>query len=356
MNKIDLLKKMLPGFLPLIVFIIADEIWGTRIGIIAAILFGIVEFIFIYIKEKRLDRFIIVDTLLLVLLGLVSILFDNELFFKLKPALLEVIFCVILGISVFSPTNIILMMTKRYMKDLEISTFQEKQMMRSVKAMFWIFLVHTALIVYSAYFMSKEAWGFISSGLFYILFGAYFVFELVKQKLNLKKYRNEEWLPLVNEEGKVIGKAPRSVCHQDKSMLHPVVHVHVVNARQQIFLQKRPMSKLVQPGKWDTAVGGHLSCDETLEQGLRREVIEELGIENGQFNLISNYVWESNIEQELVYMFYGYYNKTITVNRDEVDEGKFWTIKEIKDNLGKQVFTPNFEHEFSMLTKELKLR
>ena len=34
------------------------------------------------------------------------------------------------------------------------------------------------------------------------------------------------------------------------------------------------------------------------------------------------------------------------INRDEIDEGRFWSLQEIRNNLGKEIFTPNFEHEF----------
>ena len=53
--------------------------------------------------------------------------------------------------------------------------------------------------------------------------------------------KNEEWLPIVDEKGNIIGKAPRSVCHKDKTLLHPVVHVHIFNDKGQLYLQKRPL-------------------------------------------------------------------------------------------------------------------
>ncbi|MBI5217398.1 MAG: NUDIX domain-containing protein [Bacteroidia bacterium] len=198
--------------------------------------------------------------------------------------------------------------------------------------------------------MSKEAWVFISTGLFYIIFGAYFLFEILYQKIKIRKnVANEEWLPVVDEDGKVLGKATRTACHQNKELLHPVVHLHIINNNKKIFLQKRPMSKLIQPGKWDTAVGGHISVNETLEIALKREAFEETGIKNFSANLISKYKWVSDVESELIFMFATRNAKDITTNPVEVDEGKFWSLKEINDNLGKNIFTPNFEHEFRIL-------
>ncbi|MFO7371036.1 MAG: hypothetical protein R6X09_12305 [Bacteroidales bacterium] len=73
MNTKKLLLQLLPGFIPLIVFILADEIWGTRIGLLVAIGFGIAGLVWYLLKDRRFDRFILFDTLLIVALGVVSI-------------------------------------------------------------------------------------------------------------------------------------------------------------------------------------------------------------------------------------------------------------------------------------------
>ena len=352
MNKTELLKKLLPGFIPLFIFVAADWLWGTKIGIYVAIGSGIIETIIVFIKEKRWDTFIIADTLLLVLLGCISILLDNDIFFKLKPALIEAILCVVLGISAFSKKNLLLLMSKRYLKDVEFNETQIAQFNKSLKIFFYIISVHTLLIAYSAYFLSKEAWVFISGGLFYILFGIYFSVEFIKNKMQQSKYKNEEWFPLVDEEGKVIGKAPRSVCHKNPELLHPVVHLHVFNNKNELFLQKRPLTKDIQPGKWDTAVGGHISLNEDIETALKREANEELGISGFQPVFLAKYIWKSKVESELVFSFLTHFNDAIKFNDDELEDGKFWPISEIKNNIGKEVFTPNFENEFQTIIQE----
>jgi len=357
MNKLALLKSLAPGFLPLIIFIVADSIWGTKIGLIVAVGVGILQFLVSYIREKIIDKFILLDLGLIVTLGLISLLLDNDIFFKLKPALIEFIFCIILGVSVLSPVNVMLLLSKRYLKNVELDRAQVKQLNTSLKVLFVIFLMHTFLIVYSAIFLSKQAWAFISGGLFYIIFGIYFIFELLKNRIKQKKwtdkYKDEEWFDIVDEEGKVRGKAPRSVCHAKPGMLHPVIHMHVLDSRDRIYLQKRSLTKKIQPGKWDTAVGGHLSSKEKIEDALKREAEEELGITEFKANFITKYVWETEIESELVFMFFSRYEKAIVVNKEEIEEGRFWKIKKIKVNLGKGIFSANFEFEFKMLLKNI---
>ncbi|MDX1285080.1 MAG: NUDIX domain-containing protein, partial [Draconibacterium sp.] len=212
---------------------------------------------------------------------------------------------------------------------------------------------HTALVFYSAFYMSNEAWAFISGGLFYIIFGVYFLFELYRQKTKQKKLqqsiKEEEWIPLVDEQGKVIGQAPRSQVHNGSKLLHPVVHLHVLNKNKSILIQKRPLNKQIQPGKWDTAVGGHISAGETLEVALKKEAFEEIGLKDFSAKLQKVYKWESEVERELVYMFTTYDFKNIGIQSDEVEELRFWTKKQVEKNLGKGVFTPNFEHEYKLL-------
>ncbi|MCP4216490.1 MAG: NUDIX domain-containing protein [bacterium] len=357
MNKLDLLKSLAPGFLPLVIFIAADAIWGTKIGLIIAVAVGIVEIAYSYFKERIIDKFVLLDIGLIVVLGVVSIILENDIFFKLKPALIELIFCGLLGISVFSPVNIMMMMTKRYMKNVELNEAQVQQFAKSLKVMFFLFLGHTILIVYSAFFMSKGAWAFISGGLFYILFGVYFGVELVRNKMKgkqwLEKYKDEEWFDIVDRDGKVTGRAPRSICHSGPGMLHPVVHLHVIDSKDRIFLQKRAMTKKIQPGKWDTAVGGHIASGETVEEGLKREAAEELGITDYKPGLLGKYVWETDVESELVFMFVTRYEGTITIDKEEIDEGKFRRIKKIKEMVGKGTLTPNFELEFDILLKQV---
>ncbi len=190
MNRWDLFKKLLPGLLPLFVFIAADEIWGTRIGLIIAIGFGVLQLAYSFIRFRKFDKFIIADTLLLSAMGGISILLENDIFFKLKPAIIEALLCLILGISVFSDKNIIMMMTQNMMRGIEINPLQEQMMARKLRWMFWIFTSHTLLIVISAVYMSKEAWAFISGGLFYILVVLMTVPELVIMKMRQRKNKS----------------------------------------------------------------------------------------------------------------------------------------------------------------------
>ncbi len=354
MNKIEILKKMLPGLLPLFVFIIADAFFGTEIGLISALVFGLIQLIYSYIKFKKIDTFVLFDTVLIIAMGGISLFLHNDVFFKLKPAIINLILCAILGISAFSSKNIIAKMTAHYVKDFQMNPVQLRQLQKSARNLFFLFLLHSLLIVYSALYMSKEAWVFISGVLFYILFAAYFLLEFLKNKFHFFSNKKKEWLPVLDDKGKIIGKASRKECHKNKALLHAVVHLHVLNKKTALFLQKRPLWKTIQPGKWDTAVGGHVSWGETIEDALKKEALEELNIQDFSFIPLAKYIWETEVEREMVFSYITYYNKEIDINTKELDEGRFWSLNEIQQNIGKQVFTPNFEKEFQLLEEWLK--
>ncbi len=162
-----------------------------------------------------------------------------------------------------------------------------------------------------------------------------------------------EMVPVVEENGLVIGQASRYDVHGGIKLLHPVVHLHIINRKGELFIQKRSMKKRQFPGMWDTAVGGHVDYGELLEAALFREAFEELGFSGFNPIYIKTYLWESAREKELVNVFAAVGNFDLSPSNDEVTEGRYWTMDEISGSIGKGVFTPNFEQEFESLRDTL---
>jgi isopentenyldiphosphate isomerase/intracellular septation protein A len=357
LNKADLFKNFTIGFIPLLIFIIADELYGTQIGLIVAIAVGIVEFGYYYFKHGRVESFILFDVGLIIALGTVSIILENEIFFKLKPVLIELILAILLAVHAFSNKPLLLMMSKRFFDKISINEVQMQMMRKMTRLLFFVVIIHMSLVTYSAFYMSKEAWAFISGGLFYIIFGVVFVGQWLYVKFkrpvmpSFKSAEGEEWFDIVTEKGEVKGKAPRSAVHGNPQLLHPVVHIHVFNKKGQLYLQKRALTKDVQPGKWDTSVGGHIMSGEDVKTALGREALEELGIKDGDFQPLYSYIMKNDFESELIYTFRMVSNGPFKINHDEIIFGKFWRLSDIKNNLGKNIFTPNFEQEFELLQK-----
>lgn len=163
-----------------------------------------------------------------------------------------------------------------------------------------------------------------------------------------------EYLPVLDENGLVIGRALRPYVHSGSKLLHPVVHLHVINRMGEIYLQKRAEDKFICPGMWDTAVGGHIGYGELVQEALYREAAEELNFYNFNPQLILEHIFESEVDREWIFVFAAVGNFEIDPHNAEVQEGRYWSMNEIKKNIGKGVFTPEFEWEFSKIRSKLE--
>lgn len=164
----------------------------------------------------------------------------------------------------------------------------------------------------------------------------------------------DELFPLVDEQGRVLGSIRRSQAHGDPRLLHPVVHCLISSADDRLLLQRRSLSKDIQPGRWDTSVGGHVSFGETIEAALERELAEELGLVASALKprFLYRYLNQNAIESELVSSYLCQSDGPFVVQASEIDEVRFWSHAEITAALGNGALTPNFEDEFARLLQQ----
>lgn len=157
-----------------------------------------------------------------------------------------------------------------------------------------------------------------------------------------------ELFEIVDENDVVIGTASRRECHGNPTLIHRVAHVLVVNAKGDMLLQKRSVHKDIQPGRWDTSVGGHLDPGESYHQAAVREMKEELGLAGLPLTFLYKSKIRNEIESENVATFLVRYDGEVDWNPREIDAVRYWTTEEIDAAIGTGVFTPNFEEEWAM--------
>ena len=160
---------------------------------------------------------------------------------------------------------------------------------------------------------------------------------------------SEEVFPVVDSAGKVVGRATRGECHGGSMLLHPVVHLHVFNSRGELYLQKRPLWKDIQPGRWDTAVGRvyglHTARRSPKPCGARSA---RLGItEFTPGGLPSDF--RSERERELVHVFRSGLRRSVRPSAANSTADASTVSQEIRENLGEGIFTPNFEGEVKLV-------
>jgi len=158
----------------------------------------------------------------------------------------------------------------------------------------------------------------------------------------------EEIFELVDESGCVTGRAPRRQCHGNPALVHRAAHVVVLDGRGRLYLQKRSLRKDIQPGRWDTSVGGHLDLGEDHRAGAQREMREELGL-GGELRFLYRYLWCTDRETELVETFLHVAAAEPRPDPEEVDEGRWFTREEADALVARGACTPNLAEELRRL-------
>jgi len=163
----------------------------------------------------------------------------------------------------------------------------------------------------------------------------------------MPEFSATELFDLVDDCDVTAGVTTRAAVHGNPSLIHRVAHVLVFNDAGELYLQKRSSTKDVQPGMWDTSVGGHVDSGESYERAAMREMHEELGIQGASMRFLHKYLHRNGYESEYVCTYRVLWNDQITPDPVEIDEGRFWSIKEILSRVESGIFTPNFVDELN---------
>ncbi len=109
------------------------------------------------------------------------------------------------------------------------------------------------------------------------------------------------------------------------------------------------MSKDTNPGRWDTSVGGHVGAGEDVSHALLREAREELGIDAVGAAFLYSWLSEGDFESELAHCYSLVSGQPIHPDPDEIEEGRHFTLDEVRGMMGTGLLTPMFEREWPML-------
>ena len=140
---------------------------------------------------------------------------------------------------------------------------------------------------------------------------------------------SEEIFDVVNDRDEVIGQAPRSEVHR-RGLKHRAVHVLVLNARGELFLQKRSLTKDSHPGTWDSSASGHLDRGEEYDACAVREVREELGVHLPAVPRRAFKV-DACLEtgQEFVWVYQAAHEGPFHLHPDEIDTGGWFELEAV---------------------------
>ena len=160
--------------------------------------------------------------------------------------------------------------------------------------------------------------------------------------------------PIVNDFDQVIGHKNKNQAYKERAMLRSV-QIFIYNLKGELYIQKRSRNKLRYPGYFCASVAGHVEPGENYQEALIREVEEELGLKRVEnLKIIAKEktpVGENNYA--MMTFFTATTDKTMILQKEEVESGEFYSIKKIKQLISKNFsFTPGFLHFFNKQHEE----
>ncbi len=167
----------------------------------------------------------------------------------------------------------------------------------------------------------------------------------------LKNYMSEEeYWPILNEAGKVVGYESKECVYFSKTLKknnHPVIRILLIFDNK-LFLKKYGSCDFYYPGKWDISISGHLLYGETFESCISRLLKNNYNIEENNTRYLLKYTYENSYENQQVFLNYMYVNNAILQKADFSDV-KPWSVAQIFDELNSNIFTDKLRKEIVML-------
>lgn len=176
---------LMAQLLPLIVFVVADAfVSDVRISICCAIIFSAGQLAVAFVRFHRFEWIVLADAGLIVLFGGISIAFKNDLFFLIKPAVMEGLAIIFFFSLMIGPDRFLLRYLGRMLPGRTLNSTALRVMKTMMVVLCISILVHIGAVLMTAFYASKEIWAMVSGPGFYLtlLPGAVVIFILKKRR------------------------------------------------------------------------------------------------------------------------------------------------------------------------------
>jgi 8-oxo-dGTP pyrophosphatase MutT (NUDIX family) len=150
----------------------------------------------------------------------------------------------------------------------------------------------------------------------------------------------DEIVAIVDAENRVVGSALRRDMRQHR-LLHRSTYILIFNSCGDLCVQKRTATKDVFPGYYDIAAGGVVLAGESYEAGARRELAEEVGIQD--VPLAHQFVFHYADDDTQVWgsVFSCVYDGELVLQKEEVESAAFMPVVEVLSHAEHAPYTPD---------------
>ena len=154
-----------------------------------------------------------------------------------------------------------------------------------------------------------------------------------------------EIIDLYNEYRELTGETIKRGTQIPAGRYKLSVHMWVVNASGEIYIQRRAGSRKIFPNYWENPGGGVVSGQGSQET-LKKEFEEELGIVfEGKYKLIKTIRREKDFVD--IYLVHQSFEiSQLNLQAEEVSEAKWVTLDSLQEMIGMGEFCPTIKDSF----------
>ncbi len=339
--------------LPLLLFLVLDELYGIPTAWKISFPVVLISVLYVYFVYNKIFTWHLIFTFMFLV---ISIIASVEYFIPVPGLFKQLVY----ELVAFSFLAALIFFRKWIQKKISGMLSKLVPMSNNLDEMYkviWALFVLLGVYI-SAYFILQKT--IRTNVLLYIKFLRYvyvsgiifmIVYEIVRVQIIRTKLLGEEWWPIVNKNGKIIGSIQHLTSLNDENKyMHPIIRVMLID-KGRVLLQKRTANSHIFPGLWDTSISNHVKMTETIEKCVERTAFERYSLQNFKYVFLSNYILETANEYHYAILFVSCQQMDMQLNPTFVEQTKWWTQQQIEENLNTGIFSENLKIEYDLVKR-----
>lgn len=337
-------------FLPALIFMVADDFWGENTAWKVSFPIAFAMMFYIYYMYKGMFIWHGMLAVCYLIIGFTSSLVPDT-----HPVLIyidELTFILFILLMILQKKSLGKIASKALPYKLPMFN-NENELFRVARV---LMLIVIAFVFFSLYFRifdihKKE----IPLGYLKYLYASTLIFaalfELIRVSIIRARLIREDWVPVVDESGRVTGSVQYRRDHpKEERLMHPQVRLYFLE-NGMIYLQQRKSDDINEPLLWDASLSRSVRMTESIDLVLNKYTKKLYNQDQQKFLFLTNYIYNGRFNDQYIYLFISCKTDELKPQKDEVFQTKWWTTRQIEDNLGKNIFTERFEKEYDILKR-----
>lgn len=360
-NKLNISLGFIPILITLLLYGFIPQNTAIYVGAITGMFYFVIHY---YLSKPRIINFILLlSTIVLIGFSILALIKgNNEWAQNMLPLTLEIAVVIPLPILYMSREKYLTTDAKKHTdQDAESYLLASRFTIGAIQVIMALAIIHFILITLGALFTRSLENGYMWT-LLRVVPPLVFIAGIVINQLGVIALRNSdipEYIPVVDARGNVVGKVDKAKAYDYKNTYtNPIVRIAIVS-QGMFFLCERPENRIVDKGKMDIPMETYLLFKEDIKNAttrLLKDTFPENWKELKPFFSIK-YLFKNDDTNRLIYLF------ILTLDMDsnilynlKFKSGKFWTSRQIEDNLNCNYFSELFENEYEHLKQIMDIR